>query len=76
LLLGVLQPDGGFHCFVQPRCSHAVLRQWRRGFPVKDLFLVATNDGIDFEAWRTCMALGQLHTPTEDAAGALKRAAR
>ena len=58
LLLGVLQPAGGFHGYVQPRCYHAILRQWRRGFPVKDLTLVATNDGIDFEVWERCMALG------------------
>ena len=70
LLLGVLQPGGGFHCYVQPRCSHAILRQWRRGFPVKDLILVATNDGIDFDAWKACMALAQPRQPSQEPTGA------
>jgi hypothetical protein len=74
LLLGVARKDGGYHCYVQADCRREVLRLWRQGW--SHLPLVATNDGIDFEAWKTCMAPGHPRPAPEMAADAIKRAAR
>jgi hypothetical protein len=71
------------YVLASPRLS--ILRSWRSGFPSDMVTCVARPANpvlgvaslvLDLDAWKTCMALGQPHTPTEDVAGALKRAAR
>jgi hypothetical protein len=58
LLLGVPQPSGGFHCWLQPNCGHGSLKHWRKGFDVPSLLLVATDAGLNTVEWKRRMALG------------------
>jgi hypothetical protein len=85
LLLGVPQrvSEGWrarFNVYLQPRCCLGVLRDWRKGWEVGPcgLTLLTNHDWnrLDFDKWKTCMALGQPRPATETAADAIKRAAR
>lgn len=86
LLLGVPQGlkwkwRGRFIVYVQPRCNHAVLREWRKGWPIGKQFLggltrVTTSlNELDLDAWKTCMALGQSHPASQEAAELKKKTA-
>ena len=81
ILLGLAQSwagtqfrwNGEFDVYAQLDCRHEILKDWRAGWPVDTLTrLIWDEAGLDFDALKTCMALGQPLQGSQDVAGALK----
>jgi hypothetical protein len=71
LLLGMPQGDGSFLCYVQPDCRRVTLAPWMKGWSCRTLTVVTPlTSALDLDAWKRCMALGQLRLATEQPAGA------
>jgi hypothetical protein len=78
LLIGVEQGrkgwwTGRFDAYVQPRCTHEVLKGWRDGWQIESLTCVTGNeDGLDFDEWQRCLelqaAVARRHILAEDPA--------